>query len=143
MIRLRSGWATDPGRVRSSNQDRVLVIDGRVFAVADGMGGHKGGEVAAQIVVDQLRSLAPGTQTTVSGASAGTGTGDDDDPDTAVLEMPLVLDHRRDPMDPGLTASDASPEPELESGREAGTNEDPPTLTTPFGPTITPLGLTR
>ena len=139
MIRLRSGWATDPGRVRSSNQDRVLVIDGRVFAVADGMGGHKGGEVAAQIVVDQLRSLASGAETTISGGSVGTGTdGDDDDPDTAVLEMPLAPDHRVGPAEPGPTASDASSVASSVASLERGgiaapderTGDDPPALTT-------------
>ncbi len=58
MIRLRAGAATDPGRIRSNNQDRVLVVDNVLFAVADGMGGHRGGEVAAQIVTDGLAEAA-------------------------------------------------------------------------------------
>ena len=120
MIRLRSGWATDPGRVRSSNQDRVLVIDGRVFAVADGMGGHRGGEVAAQIVVDQLRHLAPGADMVVSGGGAGAGTDVDDDPDTAVLEMPLFVE--RGP----------APEPAIDP--EPATIDDPPTDAGPTSP---------
>jgi PPM family protein phosphatase len=52
---VRSGSATDVGRVRSSNQD--LSLEGPdIFAVADGMGGHAGGEVAAQVAVDTLGS---------------------------------------------------------------------------------------
>jgi serine/threonine protein phosphatase PrpC len=47
MVELRWGSATDAGRVRSINQDSVLVLgDRNLFAVADGMGGHQGGEVA-------------------------------------------------------------------------------------------------
>ena len=57
MIRLRGGAATDAGRVRANNQDRFALVDGALYAVADGMGGHRGGEVAAGIVADGLLAL--------------------------------------------------------------------------------------
>lgn len=56
-----SGWIgigrTDIGRVRAMNQDRFLAIDPLGFwAVADGMGGHAGGEVAAQAAMAAIRA---------------------------------------------------------------------------------------
>ena len=53
--RLRWGAATDPGRVRSANEDSWLV-DFPLFAVADGMGGHAAGEVASRLALDTLRT---------------------------------------------------------------------------------------
>jgi PPM family protein phosphatase len=50
---LRSGSASDVGRVRTVNQDLALVRPD-LYAVADGMGGHVGGEVAARVAVETL-----------------------------------------------------------------------------------------
>src|SRR6516165_1525045 len=55
MTALRSGSATDVGRVRTINQDQMLAAD-PLFAVADGMGGHAAGEVASLTAVEALRS---------------------------------------------------------------------------------------
>src|SRR5437588_933982 len=54
MTTLRAGGATDVGLVRSHNEDRYLA-DERLFAVADGVGGHKAGEVASQTAVETLQ----------------------------------------------------------------------------------------
>lgn len=53
MTVLRSGSASHVGRVRTINED--LALDSlTLFAVADGMGGHVGGEVAARTAIDAL-----------------------------------------------------------------------------------------
>ncbi len=59
---LRAGSATHVGQVRSVNQDDLLMGDG-FFAVADGMGGHQGGEVASELAVATLRQVRSVTTT--------------------------------------------------------------------------------
>ena len=71
MTLLRSGSATDTGLVRSVNQD-LAVESPNLYAVADGMGGHAGGEVAAQMAVDTL-GVVFGRQPTAVGLSEAVG----------------------------------------------------------------------
>lgn len=64
MTELKAGAATDVGRVRQINEDRYLA-DERLFAVADGVGGHQAGEVASQTSVETLlRTFMEGDHTT-------------------------------------------------------------------------------
>jgi serine/threonine protein phosphatase PrpC len=52
---LVSGSKSDRGLLRENNEDSFYVNDKLgVYVLADGMGGHDGGEIASNIVVQTL-----------------------------------------------------------------------------------------
>jgi serine/threonine protein phosphatase PrpC len=107
---LRWGTATDPGRIRPDNEDN-LVAGPQVFAVADGMGGHRAGEVASAIAVDllQTRLGAPGidldavisaiTEANGNIYRAASGNPDQQGMGTTVTALVVISDRREPPED--------------------------------------------
>lgn len=63
-IRLTCGAKTDLGRVRENNEDKfdslepedatILAARGRLYAVADGMGGHAAGQIASELALKSV-----------------------------------------------------------------------------------------
>jgi serine/threonine protein phosphatase PrpC len=59
MITLRTAGRSDIGRLRENNED-VIVTNDRLALVADGMGGHPGGEIAANAAAGVIPAVFTG-----------------------------------------------------------------------------------
>ena len=55
---MEYAYLTDPGKVRDHNEDNVIIEVNKsnevLLAVADGMGGHRGGEIASSIAISNI-----------------------------------------------------------------------------------------
>ena len=55
---MKTFYLTDAGKVREHNEDNLIILknsnDEYLLAVADGMGGHKAGEVASSIAIKYI-----------------------------------------------------------------------------------------
>ena len=94
-MRLLSFGATDPGKKRANNEDAYLLNDGQgLYAVADGVGGHEGGEIASRIAVETLAEAMPDLlgdkdRTPPSGSASRS------DPELSALRHAVGLANRR------------------------------------------------
>jgi protein phosphatase len=92
-VKIAAHARTDVGRWRPANEDAHIVLDRlRVFAVADGMGGHAAGEVASRIAVDVIASLAQSA---------------DDDPTALEQRLTRAVDQANDAI---AQAAESTPE---------------------------------
>lgn len=77
-MKLISCGKTDQGKTRTNNEDAFLTNDHLgLYAVADGIGGHEGGEVASRLAMEALSSILR-----EQFAGSRSGAAFDDSPDT-------------------------------------------------------------
>ncbi len=116
-VQLRAGAATHVGRLRTINQDAyVLLPDRDLFVVADGMGGHQGGEVAARLAIETLQvayqePTADALTDAIAVANHRIRNEGDSDPNlrgmgTTVVALALVPDEPDPDAEPGDAVDD-------------------------------------
>ncbi|KIC47740.1 protein phosphatase 2C domain-containing protein [Tateyamaria sp. ANG-S1] len=60
MTNIRYSATTHVGLKREVNEDSILALpDQKIWVVADGMGGHAGGDFSSQVVVDSVAMIDP------------------------------------------------------------------------------------
>jgi serine/threonine protein phosphatase PrpC len=110
-MKLVAWAATDTGRKRDHNEDNFLLSDDLgLFAVADGMGGHQGGETASRIAVETLREKVQPAISDLTAAAARIlrrqyGAGSRETQPIRVLEAP-ELEFGEGPTDPAIALPD-------------------------------------
>ncbi len=113
MVVIESAGLSDVGRKRKTNEDALLREDElKLYIVADGMGGHKGGEVASRLVVkivgDTLRRQVPGARATTAELIRQLG---------ASIQMANRVIHRHSQQNPTLQGMGSTLSAVLFSGR--------------------------
>jgi protein phosphatase len=63
-MKILVGVATDTGRVRDHNED-AYIVEPPLYAIADGMGGAKAGEVASQLALETIGEMQRAGTTTL------------------------------------------------------------------------------
>lgn len=117
-LRTRIGAHSHVGMVRELNEDSLLTMDWKMdaagrainaglYVVADGMGGHAGGEVASSLAVQNMASIAASALLELV-ADSGAGLGDAQLSDVALraseqANMAVVQEARRRNNDMGTT----------------------------------------
>lgn len=94
-MKIISSGKTDPGKKRVNNEDAFLTNDeARLYVVADGMGGHEGGEVASRILVETF-SLAASRLLSEEPQAASPRLPGGMDPRLVVLRDAVVLSNEK------------------------------------------------
>ncbi|HEY4183542.1 MAG TPA: Stp1/IreP family PP2C-type Ser/Thr phosphatase [Polyangia bacterium] len=102
-MRIRGWGATDVGRRRDHNEDRFLCNDRLgLYAVADGMGGHLGGERASRMATEIIEaSLMATLSTREAGTSDATPLAAEDALRAAIVEADRRI-YETSAMDPAV-----------------------------------------
>lgn len=93
-MKITSFGGTDTGKKRSNNEDAFLLNDALgLYAVADGIGGNEGGEVASRTAVDTLAESLPGLLGDQD-RTPPTGSVRAGDPSFSALQLAITLANR-------------------------------------------------